>query len=201
MALKLVSGPTQEPVTVEEAKQHMRLEVSDDDALVASYVLAARQWVEGETKRALVTQTWDYAIDYDWPHYYGLDKIILPLNPVQSVTSISYVDGDGASQTLAADQYTVAAREHVSFIEPAYDVAWPEVRCVPSAITVRFVTGYIDDTVSPAVGAVPFGLRTAVLMKAAEMYEHRGDMLPGTLQTHPAIEALISPYRWSGVGS
>lgn len=200
-SLTRVTNPLQEPVTVEHAKQHLRVEISDDDALIAGYVLAAREWVEGQTHRALVTQTFDYAVDYDWPHYYGMDKIILPVNPVQSVTSISYVDSSGASQTLAADQYTVAARESVSYIEPAYDVAWPEVRCVPAAVTVRFVAGYLDTTVSPNHGDVPFALRTAILLKAAELYEHRGDMLPGSLQVSPAVEALISPYRSLGVVS
>ena len=196
MSLSLVTGPTQEPVTIEEAKQHMRIEVSADDAMVAAFVLAAREWVEGQIKRSLITQTFDYFIDWDWPTVGYTDRIMLPINPVQSVASISYIDDNGATQTLAASQYTVVARESGSYVEPAYNVDWPSVRCVPNAIVVRFTAGYIDTTTSPQVNKVPFPLRTAVLMMAAHMYENREATTVRNINEAPlAVETLISPYR------
>lgn len=196
MPLKVVTGPTQEPVTIEEAKQHMRIEVAADDAMVAAFVMAAREWVEGQTKKVLMTTTYDYYIDWDWPVVGGYTQIQFPVNPVQSVTSISYVDDNGATQTLAANKYQTVARDESSYIEPAYNVDWPSVRCQPNTITVRFTAGYLDDSVSPAVANVPWPLRAAVLMMAAHLYENREATTLRNIKEAPmAVETLITPYR------
>lgn len=182
MSLTLVTAPTSEPVSLSEMKSHMRLDGNDDDSYVTKCIKAARQWIEGQTKRALVTQTVDYAIDSNWPMWNGLPMIRLPLNPIASVSSITYVDSNGTSQTLATSQYTVAARTHGSYIVPAYGVTWPSVRDVPEAITVRFVAG--ADTVDE-------DLKIAVKILASYYYENR-ETSSGAPR---AVEALISPYR------
>ena len=195
MSIKIVSRPGQEPVTLEEAKQHLRVEVAADDALIAALLLAAREWVEGQTGQALVTQTIDWFISYDW-HY----PLRLPINPVQSVTSVKYLDDDGVQQTLATDQYRVMAHKSDSYIEPAYGVTWPSVYPVGDAIEVRFVVGHIDDTVSPPTVAVPFSLRTAVLLLTAHFYENReATSMRRIIETPMSVEALISPYRHARV--
>lgn len=183
MALTLVTDVTDEPVSLEETKEHLRLDITADDAYVADCITAARVWVEGQTKRALMPKTYDYKIDYNWPWKYGTRRIDFPLNPVTSVTSITYVDSNGASQTLASNQYTVAARAHDSYIVEAYDVDWPDVRSVPEAITVRFVVGDSSN--------VPDELRRAILFLAGHYYEFResGKGAP------EAVEALVSPFR------
>lgn len=61
--LSLYSPPVQEPVTLAEAKTHLRVTYTDDDALIAELITAARQWFEEQTYRALVTQTWDLKLD------------------------------------------------------------------------------------------------------------------------------------------
>jgi uncharacterized phiE125 gp8 family phage protein len=186
MALELVTGPTQEPVTLTEAKAQLRLDIADDDGLLAGYLLAAREYIEGQTKRDLVTKTWDYTIDYGWP-VRGLRQYIrLPVNPVQSVTSVSYVDEAGATQTLASDQYTVMSRMTYSAIVPAYDVTWPTTRRVPDAVTVRFVSGYEN---------CPQDLKLAVMLLAGHFYENREAVSGKAMSEVPlAFDALISPY-------
>ena len=187
MALTLVTGPTKEPLTLQQAKDHLRLDTDDDDLLVLDLIKAARTWVEGQTKRAIITQTWNYDIDYEWPFKFGTPRITLPLNPVASVTSISYLDSDGASQTLASNQYAVAARTHGSFIVPAYDVEWPTVRCMPSAITVRFVAGE---------ASCPKPLERAIAILVTHMYENREVVDKGERLDIPyTLESMISPYR------
>ena len=187
MSLSLVTGPTEEPVTLDDQKVHMRLDTDDDDAYVQSCITAARQWVEGQTHRAIMAQTWDYNIDYGWPHRVGLHRIDYPINPVKAqasptVDSITYVDSDGASQTLAADQYTIVARTNGSYIVPAYNVSWPEVRSVPNAITVRFVAGYVT---------TPDEFKRAILILSSIYYEKRETGVDAPM----AVEALISPFR------
>ena len=188
MTLSLVTDVTEEPVSVDEQKAHLRLDANDDDAYVGQCITAARVWIEGQTRRAIMAQTWDYGIDYHWPAKYGITQIEFPINPVAAqgspeTVSITYVDSDGNSQTLASTQYTVAARTHHSFIVPAFSIVWPEVRNVPDAITVRFIAGDSSN--------VPQELHRATMILAGYYYENRE-----TSEKAPdAVEALISPYR------
>jgi uncharacterized phiE125 gp8 family phage protein len=189
MALTLVTGPAKEPLTLQQAKDHLRLDTDDDDLLVLDLIKAARTWVEGQTKRAIITQTWDYNIDYDWPFKFGTPRITLPLNPVASVTSITYTSSSAPSprSTLATTQYSVAARTHGSFIVPAYDVDWPTVRHEPDAITVRFVAGE---------ATCPKPLERAIALLVTHMYENREVVDKGERLDIPyTIESMIAPYR------
>jgi len=188
MALLLVTDVTAEPVSLDEQKAHLRFDGDEDNAYIASCITAARQWIEGQTKRAIMFQTWDYGIDYTWPWKYGTHRIDFPLNPVvvqgsPETTSITYVDSDGATQTLATSQYQIAARAHGSFIVPAYGVSWPAVRWVPDAITVRFKAGDSD--------TIPQELHRAVMILAGHYYENRET----AIDAPPAVEAMISPFR------
>ena len=81
MGLALVTDVTEEPVSLDEQKAHLRLDTADDDAYLAGCITAARVWVEGQTKRAILPQTWDYTIDCGWPVEDGIYRINLPLNP------------------------------------------------------------------------------------------------------------------------
>jgi len=190
MSLSVVTAASIEPITVQEAKDQLRLETDLDDDLLRAYIKTAREWVEGQTKRALAEVTYDYAIDYEWPVYCGVERITLPVNPVSSVTSITYIDNNGASQTLAANQYIVNARKHTSYIAPAYDVEWPDVRAIPGCITVRFVAGAAD------ADDIPSPLKQAIRLMVAEFYEQRTLTSGRIVSKVPfGVEALISPYR------
>jgi uncharacterized phiE125 gp8 family phage protein len=188
MALTIVGAAAVEPVTIDEQKLHLRLDTDDDDAYVALCIKAARQWIEGQTKRAIINQIWDYSIDYEWPFRFGGQRIDFPLNPVQAqgspeTVSITYIDSDGASQTLASSQYIVVSRSHGSFIVPAYDVTWPAVRWVPNAITVRFLAGDTD--------RIPQPLHQAIMILAGHYYENRET----AVAVPTAVESLISSFR------
>jgi uncharacterized phiE125 gp8 family phage protein len=186
MALELVTGPTQEPVTLTEAKAQLRLDIPDDDGLLAGYLIAAREYIEGQIKRDLVTKTWDYVIDGTWPVRGYRQYIRLPVNPVQSVVSVKYVDDSGATQTLDPSLYTVAARTSYSYITPAYDVVWNTTRRVPEAVTVRFVSGYTE---------CPQDLKVAVMLLAGHFYENREAVSVRAVHEVPfTVDALISPY-------
>lgn len=182
MSLTLVTGPTQEPVTLQEAKDHLRLDTDDDDALVQRLIVAARVWVEGQTHRALMTQTWDQTVDYQYPFIQYRPNIKFEINPVQSVSSFQYADGSSPMPTLAADQYIAVTKDHGSYIVPEYGVSWPTVRCVPEAIRIRFVAGYTD---------VPEPLKHAIYMLIAHWYENREEVGRGT----DLVEPLIAAYR------
>lgn len=185
MSLTLVTGPTRDPVSLAEAKAHCRIDTADDDGLIAGYLLAARQHVEIYTRRALITQTWDQIGDE-----LG-SEIVLERPPVQSVTSVKYLDSAGVEQTLAPSQYRLVQRRTGEFvIVPAYGVTWPSVQDVESAVTVRFVAGYLPE-------AFPEPLRHAILLLVGHWYEHREAVDDrGTAAEVPiGFEPLVFPFR------
>ena len=94
----VITAPVGEPVSISDAKTHLRIDLSDDDALLGAYITAARQKYEELTWRALRTQTLGQRLAL-WP---SCDHIALRRPPLQSVTSVTYTDSDGNAGTLAS---------------------------------------------------------------------------------------------------
>ena len=84
MTLVMTSGPLAEPVSVAEAKAHMRIDASAEDALIASLIITSRLHIEAALGLALLSQAWSYFVDA-WPRS---REIVLPLKPVQAVNAI-----------------------------------------------------------------------------------------------------------------
>lgn len=196
MGKALVTGPALDPVSLSEAKAHCRVEIAEDDGLLAGYLLAARMHVETYLRRALITQTWDLLIDNDWPEVcvngVRQNRITLPVPPLQSVTSVQYIDSNGTTQTLASDQYVVSTKRHEGVIDPAYGATWPSVRDQVDAITVRFVAGY-----GSSASDVPEPIRQAILLLVGHWYENRETVNIGNITSELPFtcEALLFPFR------
>lgn len=188
MGASLVTGPTVEPVTLAEARTHLRITHTDLDAQIAAQIIAARTHVENFTRCVLINQTWDFTWDYDWPWNAHGPVLVMPLQPLVSVSSVSYVPDGGGSATLAATtQYQLVAGESFGRLVPAYDYTWPAVRCQPAAITVRAVVGY-----GATASTVPPPLRVAILLHL-ELLHDRDPMVKSALED--ARDALMEPYR------
>lgn len=185
MGISLVIGPASDPVSLSEARDHCRLDNNESDGLLAGYVLAARRYAEGYTRRAFVTQTWDATFDYRWPTVCGQTQIDLPLPPLASVTYVSYVDGNGVTQTLASNQYRVLTDGSFGRIVPAQGVSWPTVRGQRNAITVRFVAGWDPSD-------VPDEIRTAILLHTELLFD-RDPAMQSCLES--SRDALLDHYR------
>lgn len=186
--VKLYSAPATEPVSLVEAKLHLRVDATDEDTLITALITAARQLVEEETWRALVTQTWDYVAD-DWPMG---DILALPRPPLQSVTSITYVDEDGVTQTIAAADYIVDTYQNRVVL--AEGAEWPSDDLYPtSAVRVRYVAGY------GAASAVPGPIKSAMLLLIGHLYENREAVASGagvaSAELPLGVRALLAPYR------
>jgi len=186
--VKLYSAPATEPISSTEAKLHLRVDVTDDDTLITALITAARQLVEEETWRALVTQTWDYVAD-DWP---AGDAIRLPRPPIQSVTSITYLDDAGATQTMAAANYIVDTYQ--GRVVLAEGAEWPDGELYPaSAVRVRYVAGY------GAASTVPAPIKAAMLLLVGHLYENREAVASGagvaSAELPLGVRALLAPYR------
>lgn len=199
--MTLQTAPEVEPVTLAEAKAHCRVDYSDDDTLLTTLITAVRKHLDGPSGilgKALVSQTWDYTID-EFPE--GEKGILLPLSPVQSITSITYTDSAGASQTLASSVYQlVTSGDHGrARIVEAYDKSWPSTRDEPQAVTIRFVAGYGTDASSPPISQAPEAIKHAMLLMIGHFYENREATLVGVnAQDLPlGVNALLQPYRAS----
>jgi len=188
-ALQQTSAPATEPITTAEAKTWVRQESDDDDAFIAALIPAARQAVENHLRRALITQTWTLS-RVGFP-----SEFRLPLAPLQSVSSITYTDTGGDSQTLASSEYTVDTSSEPGRIVEAYNKSWPSVRDVPNSVIVTFVAGYGDDAAD-----VPDLIRTGVKMMLANLYENREPIVvrqTGTSATEVPmnVQWVLLPYR------
>jgi uncharacterized phiE125 gp8 family phage protein len=183
MALTLITRPVLEPVSLDEAMQQCRVTNTDEQVLIARYILAARQHAETYTRRALVTQTWRQTFDYYWPSQYSRDsswayggkryRIELAKPPLISVTSLTYYDTTGVVQTLDPTQYVTGLLDSgVSAIEPVYGVLWPTVQRRLEAISVTFTAGYGDD-----VSTLPEQVPLAILMMVSDFYDNRGSAM------------------------
>lgn len=188
----LVTAPSVEPLTLTEAKLYLRVDQSTEDNLISGMVVAARQWVETYTRRALVTQTWDFRYEAFMD---TRQPLILPKAPLQSVTSITYLDEDGVSQTLASSNYSVrtlsGATAGRGYIELNDDVSLPSLYTDALApVTVRAVCGY------GAAASVPDGVKMAIYLMLGDLYEQRQEtMMSVSSKTKTTIERLLGPYR------
>lgn len=192
--VSLVTAPTADPVSLSEAKAHCRVTDSADDGLLAGYLMAARTHVENVTGLSLLTQTWDCLFDGDWPLVWDatcctfVQLISLPKFPVQSVTSVSYVDTTGATQVLAGGNYQLVKERGPAYIVPSYNAIWPTVRSQPNSITVRVVCGF-----GPYLSEEP--IRQAILLLVGHFYDNREAVGSSMNELPFAVNALLSPYR------
>lgn len=185
--------PTAEPVSDEEARAWLRMDHAGDDPMIASLARAARELVENAAGLAICTQTWRLYLD-QFPDVYGgfgegayggCGAIELPRSPLIGVTSITYVDTSGATQTLSASAYEVDETVRPGRVQPAYSQVWPVARRQAKAVTVTFTAGW------GAPSAVPEGVKQAIKVLLAHGWANSG-ALPAQLPA--AAWALLGPF-------
>lgn len=151
-----------EPVSRDKLKAHLRIFHKEQDGMLDDLLVMARELVEADTWRSLVPITGRTITRRGFPP--GDEALYLPKPPLRGVTSVSYIDSNGNTQTVAS--YRLDLVHEPGSIEPIYPLPWPIVQDGPSAVTVVYDCGYAN----PA--AVPKSLCQAILLIAAQMYEH-----------------------------
>ncbi|HEY1630633.1 MAG TPA: head-tail connector protein [Rhizomicrobium sp.] len=179
MPLELVTPPALEPVTLDEAKAHLKLDTTDDDAMLARLIGAARARAEWHTGRAFITQSWVLWLDL-W-----CAPIDMPLPPLICVGAVTTYGTNDTASALDPSQYQVDAPGGRVALKPG--VALPADLRRLNAVSIAFTAGYGD-----AADDVPALIRQAVLDIAADLYAHRGD--GGEALPIEAL-ALLAPYR------
>ena len=182
MSLTLTSPPAAEPVSLADAKAHLKVDSTDDDVLIASLIVAARARAEWHTGRAFVTQGWTLWLDI-WP---ASGIVEIPLPPLQSVTQVASYALDDTRSIVGPSVYQVDAASAPGRLAGKVDFAPPTNLRAINAVEIAFTAGY------GATDAVPGPIKQAILQIVADLYVHRGDEAD---IVSPAAASLLAPYR------
>lgn len=194
MKASLITAPTLEPVSATALADHMLLEADHPDrsnGVLVDFQQSARAYAEDITRRALLTQTWDYYLDA----FPSCNYIKVPFGRLQSVTHVKYTDTDGDETTMTVStEYLVETNgDGYGRIVLPYGVTWPSDALYPSnPITIRIVCGWTAAT------SVPAQIKLAIKMLATDAYEHRGERFVGnSLSTdeNPAAQSYLMSWR------
>lgn len=189
MATKIITAPSFEPLSVADVSEYLRLDDSPTDtALISALITAARQHLENYLNRFIAEQTVELALT-GWK-----DKIDLSA-PLQSVTSVKYLDENGAEQTLNANQYIVDTYSEPASIYPAYNVTYPNLYDQENNVKIRYVVGFTSGS-SPDTNPLPDPLKFAMMLIIGDLYANREGAIVGTIhEVNPTIQNLLQFYR------
>ncbi len=165
MALICVVEPTVEPVTVAEAKLRLRVDASEEDALIGALVATARQHLEtiSRPRVAMCEQTWRFVSDR-WPASATLE---LRPWPLREIVSVSYTDDAGGVHVVDPSEYLVDTVSEPGRLRMRN--GWPGGALQElNGLAIEFTAGYGVDG-----AAVPRGMQQSVLLLAAHWYENR----------------------------
>ena len=182
----LKTAATSEPVTLADVRLHLRIADADheEDAWLAQRIVAGRAAVEDYCGIKLVTQTWtEYFDRVDYP-------LRLKHSPAISIASVTYIDSDGTTQTLAATVYELGVEDGRGIVRLKYDQSWPtDVRTHPDSVIVEYSCGY------GAASAVPQRIKQAISLYCSHFYEFR----EGEHPLPNAFYDLLGPYMLRGL--
>lgn len=214
--LRLVTGPVVEPLTVAQAKEHLRIEsdVTRDDVYVRRLIRTARAWAESYTRRVLCAQTWMLTLD-EFPTLNQLGIVSLVKPPLRSVTEIAYVDTAGTRIVLDPATYRLDKQDTTARVEPVFGTSWPATERVIGSVQITHVSGYTDGIKipggptapdnAPADGdpleLVPDPIKFAMLLLIGGWFENREETVVGQapMRLPFGAEDLLSPFlamRW-----
>lgn len=172
----LLTGPTMEPVSLDDIKNHLRVDLADDDELITAYMLTARRTCERIGRKKFVSQTWDLWMD----SFVGVGTIQLPksMSPLGSVVHVKYWDLDDIESTVNAANYIVDTTSQPARIVLKTDQTWPaDVLREVNGVDIQVVVGFGDDA------DVPEEYKQAIKLLVGHFYENREDIIVGS-QVH-----------------
>ncbi|MGV8830337.1 MAG: head-tail connector protein [Devosia sp.] len=207
----LVTPPAMTPISVADAKVHLRqaeydasgaVIAGDDDALISAFIDAAVSCLDGWTGilgRCLVEQSWRQ----DFDSFAGCLR--LPLAPALGITSVVATDADGAEATVPDTAYSLLTDALGPFVRLNSSFVAPYSLADAAGVSVTFTAGYatipevaaVGETAAiPAQSTVPAAIKVAILLLVGDWYNNREASMPGTVSELPfAVNALISPFR------
>lgn len=189
MALTLVTPPTEWPVTLDEAKSHLRVTSDDsEDDLIETYIRAATNHVERTLGISLMERTYALTLDA------FTDAIELPRGPVAEVVSVEYVDEDGVTQTVSTDDYTTDIGGVRNWIVRNSAASWASTLDAVNVVTVTYVAGYDE------LPEEYSDLKQAILLLIGHYHANREAVTDRSMAVVPmAVDSLCQTYRHPGL--
>lgn len=186
MRYKVITAPSEEPVTLDTAKMQCRVEHNLDDALINGYISAAREQAEHRTGRALITQTLEMVLD-TFPD----SEIELPLSPAISIVSVKYINTLGNEVTMATNAYALDNYGLRNWVLPASGTEWPDTFEMANAVKIEYTAGFGN------ASAVPQTVKSWILMAVGAFYEHRELVAHNQTYQLPRdfCDALLDPIK------
>jgi uncharacterized phiE125 gp8 family phage protein len=187
MSLALTNGPAEEPISVPEAKAHLRLDGTAEDILVASLIVTSRLHIEAALGLALIAQEWRMSLDR-WPEG---GEVRFSLRPVRSIDAVTVRAADGTPSLVPADSYLLDGDASVPRLVPR-NGNWPPPGFATTGIEIEFTAGLAEEAAN-----VPQPIRHALLLLVAHWYEHRDPLEIGSsgAAIPAAVSDLLRPYR------
>ena len=189
------TSPAVEPVTVAEAKAHLRVDVSDDDTYIGTLITAAREWCEQYLDRTLVNTQWVMRFDSFPPD--GTQDIELPRQPMSmagttTAVSLTFTSETGGTQAYSTNSFRVDRNATPGAVKTLYGQTWPPHLMDDNAVSVTWWAGY-----GSAGSSVPAAVRHAILMLVGILYEKRAAAESGSLNEVPfGVKSLLDSQRW-----
>lgn len=180
---KVTDPPAAEPLILADAKNHLRVDHSEDDTLIDALITTAREMVEKTTNRSLIDQTRTAKMDY----FPISDTITLPHGPVSAINSVKYYDEDEVLQTLDSADYWTDLDSDIARI--VIRDSWPETEDMPNAVEIEYVCGYGasgDDVPKPIIAAMKLIL--------GHLYENREQVGEIKHELPYGVHSLLSSY-------
>lgn len=204
----ITAPPETEPLTLEEASAHLRVDSADDASLITALISVAREQsdaltghVSAVTSYKLIAPSWAALCGQETnPSYYRardvgelLNCITLFRSPLASVESIKYIaSGDSALTTIDDAEYAVITAARPGIIQIL--TALPNLADRPDAIQIEFTAGYDGET-----NIIPPTLKHLVKMLVAHFYETRNPIAFSTPSEIPlTIQHLVNFNRIRG---
>ena len=186
MTKTLLSGPAVEPVSLADAKAHLRLDTTDEDLVVGAMIGASRVAVETDIRQVLIAQQWRVS-NTAWPTDRRID---LPVLPLISVDAVRALDAEDNPTAVPATDFSVEPEAGIVTINAGAAALAPTLSA--GGYEIDFTAGF-----GVASTDVPHALRQAILMLVTHWFEHRSAITIGEalVATPQGVHALIAPYR------
>lgn len=155
-----------EPITLEQAKRHLRVVHDDEDAEIEAMIVAARQMLEQRLQRAIAPRE---VTENEYNFYSGM---ALSVVPYLDSLSIEYTDPNGDAFTLDSSAYELDITTEPVRVYSVYGAAWPITRYSRGAVRLTYRAGYAE-------GLVPAPLKQWMLLAIGTMYAHRESVVAG----------------------
>lgn len=192
------TGPVVEPVTLSEAKAHLRVDGNESDSEITAMISAAREWCEQYLDRTLIYTQWVMRFDR-FPDESAHD-IELPRPPMvtagtATAVALTFTYENGTTATYGNGSYRVDRNATPGAVKTLYGQTWPPHLQDDNAISVTWWAGYGSSGQS-----VPAAIRHAMLMLVGFWYENRSTVLVGSISKplEFAVESLLSSQKWGG---